>query len=273
MGHATRWVAVHGEAPLLRCLCDTRRQRQADHEQDEAHDLGRGLPAPGGNRQGDEAHEPRRQHGIDRLERRHRQSLAAVEPVINHRGQGIGKAEIGPDGHHEQIEHAKGPETGGVAQRQEPAPAHERPHPQHPARAPAVQTPARPQAGRPALGPRQRKDERHSGVARAKAIANRRDEDGEAAIDGGLVQGAEKAPQPDHPPPVKHWGARGLLGGASSWHDRGLSSSRVRVGVRSGPCAVREWPREPRPLLVSAPVEPALLRRSRPSDRPQSLAW
>src|SRR6266850_4422406 len=112
------------------------------------------------------------------------------------------------DRHHQQIEHAKGPEAGGGAQRQEPAAAHERPHPQHPAWAPAVQTPARPEAGRPALGPRQGKDERHGGVAGAKARADRGDEHGEAPIDGGLVQGAEKAAQPDHPPTVKKCFAR-----------------------------------------------------------------
>src|SRR5947209_5326016 len=122
------------------------------------------------------------------------------------------------------IHAAKGPEAGGVAQRQEPAAAHERPHPQHPARAPAVQAPARPQAGRPALGPRQREDERHGGVAGAKALADWGDEHREAPIDGGLVQGAEYAAQPDHPPPVKQRGPRGLVGGASSWHDRGFSS-------------------------------------------------
>jgi hypothetical protein len=54
------------------------------------------------------AHEPRRQHGINRLEGGHRQGLAAVEPVINDRRQGVGKAEIGSDRDHQQIEHAKG---------------------------------------------------------------------------------------------------------------------------------------------------------------------
>src|SRR5258708_26325361 len=33
------------------------------------------------------------------------------------------------DRHHQQIEHAKGPEAGGGAQRPETPPAHQRPHP------------------------------------------------------------------------------------------------------------------------------------------------
>src|SRR6266850_8608421 len=131
------------------------------------------------------------------------------------------------DRHHQQIEHAKGPEAGGGAQRQEPAAAHERPHPQHPAWAPAVQTPARPEAGRPALGPRQGKDERHGGVAGAKALADWGDEHGEAPIDGGLVQGAEKAAQPDHPPPVKQQG-RGAWWGARR---RGLTDVSPRASM------------------------------------------
>ena len=226
-------------------------QRQADHEQDEAHDLGRGLPAPGGNRQGDDAHEPRRQHGIDRLEGGHREGLAAGEPIIDHRGQGVGKAEIGPHRDHQHIEHPKGPEACGVAQRQESAAAHERPDPQHPAWAPAIQAPARPEAGRPALGPRQGKDERHGGVAGAKALADRGHEHGEAPIDGGLVQGAEHAAQPDHPPPVKQRG-RGAWWGARR---RGLTdvSPRASIAGRGAPGRVRG--------AGSAPAASAAARR------------
>jgi len=66
-------------------------------------------PAPRGNRPAPRPLPAQLGTKESTAETRHGKSLAAIEPVIHQGGQGVGKAEVRPDGDHQQIKSRQRP--------------------------------------------------------------------------------------------------------------------------------------------------------------------